>query len=59
MEEEELNKQLLDVGTPGTDELPSVPTAEPSRPEPRVGKCIAGVHGIHVTVICTVHPQLL
>ncbi|KAL8589943.1 Charged multivesicular body protein 4C [Nucella lapillus] len=35
MEEEELNRQLLDV-TP--DVLPAVPSAEPSRPEPRVAQ---------------------
>ncbi|KAK7114869.1 charged multivesicular body protein 4b-like [Littorina saxatilis] len=36
MEEEELNRQLLDVGGSVADELPSVPVAEPSRPEPKV-----------------------
>ena len=41
MEEEELNRQLLDVGGSVTDELPAVPSAEPSRPEPRVGQCQA------------------
>lgn len=34
LEQEELDKQLLEVG--GTEELPSVPTAEPS--EPRAAK---------------------
>nr|KAG5696641.1 hypothetical protein BaRGS_034102 [Batillaria attramentaria] len=38
MEEEELNKQLLDVGGAVTDELPSVPTAEPSQPTPKVAQ---------------------
>ena len=37
MEEEELNRQLLDVGGTVADELPAVPSMEPSRPEPRVG----------------------
>ena len=43
MEEEELNRQLLDVGGTVADELPPVPSAEPSRPEPRVGQCQANL----------------
>ena len=46
MEEEELNRQLLDVGGSVTDELPSVPSAEPSRPEPKVGMYHAGLWGL-------------
>lgn len=32
LEQEELDKQLLDVGGPSVDELPNPPTAEPNRP---------------------------
>jgi hypothetical protein len=37
MEEEELNRQLLDVGGADVDNLPAVPTAEPAHKEPRAG----------------------
>lgn len=43
MEEEELNRQLLDVGGSVADDLPSVPVAEPSRPEPKVGEWLAAL----------------
>ena len=37
LEQEELDQQLLDVGPSVTDQLPSVPTAEPVKPK-AVGK---------------------
>lgn len=32
LEQEALDEKLLDVGVPATDQLPSVPTAEPAAP---------------------------
>ena len=34
LEQEELEEKLLDVGPSVSDELPSVPTAEPVKPKP-------------------------
>ena len=34
LEQEELDERLLDVGPGVSDQLPSVPTAEPVKPKP-------------------------
>ena len=46
LEQEELDTQLLEVTGPGTDSLPSVPTAEPVKRKSRASFSKRYFHGL-------------